>query len=272
MCCARFKLISDTLFLPQDIAHKQFSSFVATLPASLVYFNHTKQPVDIKEKGGLTIGKQVYSAQKPCRVWLAIELLCTWEWPTGGAMDSVLPFLKQCGNQAEGSADRELVDKVVQSLFLGASMSSKSTSERLPALVNGRDEAKNVNEPYLRALLMVLNALLEKDLPDAKADAYRMFQEHILAQENFSQSPVRSELRILPQLLSVLMPVLRKRASEGEITTLKQNTLSLRKESAMQLEFTVIEWLNNALSRPPLVVRQSSSQGQGNCPTIFLKA
>ena len=68
------------------------------------------------ENMSITICKEISS----CRIWCEIEVLCTWKWPGGNAMQYILPFLCECTKRYQSYAQKIMVNSIINILFVGA--------------------------------------------------------------------------------------------------------------------------------------------------------
>ncbi|QCE01031.1 stearoyl-CoA desaturase [Vigna unguiculata] len=176
--------------------------------------------------------------------WLTAEILCTWRWPGSCAMSSFLPsfcaYAKGSNSVQEGLLDETLRILLDGSLVYGGTGTKNSVSMwSVPA-----DEMEGVEEPFLRALISFLSALFkEKIWGAAKASSLiELFVNKLFIGEAVNTNC----LKILPLLINILLEPFYGYEEPG--TGVHHCTLE---ESFVQN--TMIDWLERALSLPPLV-------------------
>lgn len=171
------------------------------------------------------------------RVWLIVELLCTWEWPGGAAPTTLIKFLCEVARNAKGQKIPHLLRMCIQSLFEGSSLfSSNQVQEGV------EDCSLLESDPYTNALLMLLRALLWDEGAWGNSEAYQFFFQYVSKSSAEAKTSMCS-LKVLPAVLPILMPIMRQPASE---------TFAGFLEEGQSLKQDVSEWLSKALSYPPL--------------------
>ncbi|KAL3679930.1 hypothetical protein R1sor_022886 [Riccia sorocarpa] len=234
--------------LPDDQKAKngRFASFVDVLSRTLspreVFLGPSLPATDQEQDEASAVRVTDLSIQ-PNRTWLVVELLCTWQWPGGGAPHSVLPFLYSLSRTNKQSDDSLLLWKVIETLFMGASQT-----------VSAIENSKNMEEPFLRALLKLLSGLLEMEDGWTKADTRRLFREVVTKEDSVNFVSPLCDIRILPSVLSVLMPALRRKASNAE-----DNEGGAEEEWQLHLKNAVCGWLLLAKKTAPLVTYDDQS-------------
>lgn len=202
--------------------HQRFCAFADTLATYLgpetVYAGFTSMVSD--------------SDNEACRVWLVIELLCSWEWFGRSASSHLLEFLCDLARKVTGQKFPPLLDMCFRSLLASASSLWPPLSER---------------GPPTNALLGILRALLNGDAAAwEREDAEQFFFEYVAKDSSTDDLVDTGLLQILPSVLSTLMPVIRNSvpgASEADSPQTEDRAL----------KHTVCDWLSKALSFPSLV-------------------
>lgn len=188
-----------------------------------------------------------------CRIWLAIEVLCTWKWPGGSAVEYLLPFLCECAKEDPGHPQQIMVNSILNILFVGAlTNSALGKSYPLNAWPISDKEVDKIEEPFLRALVMLLAVLFKDGSVWAKADASRLLH-YFLKKEFQNASTVNNFTRIIPHILQILVPIVRKRIVSSEESN---QDFSLAEVNTGNMQESTCQWLQRALSGPPLILCQ----------------
>ncbi|GLJ37723.1 hypothetical protein SUGI_0766400 [Cryptomeria japonica] len=199
------------------------------------------------------MSNQICNKKPSCRIWLALEVLCTWRWPGGSAMEFLLPFLCECAKSGPGYPEWMMVNSIIDILFLGALKNNMSSRFYPPNVwVISDDEVNKIEEPFLRALIMLLIVLFKDGIIWNSRDASRILQDYILKEE-FLSIYVNTYVRLLPHILNVLAPVVWKRTVDLEDCN---KVLPMAEKNASNLEKAVCQWLERANSGPPLILCQ----------------
>lgn len=179
-------------------------------------------------------------------VWLVIELLCTREWPGGSAQHNLVPFLCECARKSEGENFPLLLEVCLRSLFVGSSSFSSeySTMASVDLWVDEEDVSKSESNPFTSALLLLLRALLDGEVAWGREDAQRLLFEYVVKSESAENFPLLCSNRVLPSVLSILMPVIRKQP-----TSMAEGVF----KDGQSLRQAVCGWINTALEFPPLI-------------------
>ncbi|KAK7372192.1 hypothetical protein VNO80_05564 [Phaseolus coccineus] len=176
--------------------------------------------------------------------WLAAEILCTWRWPGSCAMSSFLPSFCAYARGSD-SLQESLLDETLRILLDGSLVyggtGTKSSISMWPVPA---DEVEGVEEPFLRAIILFLSALFkEKIWGPAKASSLI----ELLVNKLFIGEAVNSNcLKILPLLINILLEPFYGYEEPG----MGVHHCSLEERF---VQSTMIEWLERALSLPPLV-------------------
>lgn len=191
------------------------------------------------------------------RIWLVVELLCTWEWPGGDALSQVLPYLWSLARSPAGDSEYNLLWGTLKGLFIGSSSSSGSkVNSSVPIFAAVEDFCTGIEEPFLRALLVLLQGLTGKEDRWTVSDARLMFRAYATRQEAAEFVSPICDIKILPHVLTVLMPILRKRGIGSADTSVEEEWQSF-------LQTAVSLWVQKAMTGPPLVAFESDSQFSG---------
>ncbi|PWA65835.1 Armadillo-like helical [Artemisia annua] len=178
------------------------------------------------------------------RVWLAAEMLCTWKWQGGSAINSFLPsFIRYTRKQDPFSSDN-LLDLVVKVLLDGALVQGVDSklifASIYPAL---HDELESIEEVFLRALVGVLRTLFEHNIW-GRDKALVIF--NLLVDRLFVGEAVNSNcLKIFPVVMSVLISPLSCQVDDSGDE--KPNS-----SEENQIHDVIEGWLQRVLSFPPL--------------------
>lgn len=187
------------------------------------------------------------------RVWLAAEMLCTWKWQGGSAINSFLPsFIRYTRKQDPFSSDN-LLDPVVKVLLDGALVQGADSklifASIYPAL---HDELETIEEVFLRALVGVLRTLFEDNIW-GRDKALVIFNQ--LVDRLFVGEAVNSNcLKIFPVVMSVLISPLSCQVDDSGDE--KPNS-----SEENQIHDVIEGWLQRVLSFPPL---NTWNSGEGN--------
>lgn len=255
----------DTLSLLQEFTHQSFSAFVNKLVlnlgvdkiiagvSSLTHSSLEGAPND-----------QSVSLSFP-RSWLAAELLCSWKWPGGSVAESFLPLLNAFA-KTESSAEESIVCCVAKILIDGAIIHATTGQ---PTFLNpwilSDDEVENIQNPYLRALVSLLLTLTFKDSTWTKREA-NLLLDYTVDKLFIGTEVDLSCLKILPYILNVVIQPLRGR----ELTSDEyKGSSALDALGEDRLHGYILSWLEKALSLPPLVLSQASSNGNHRFLSLF---
>ncbi|KAI5061228.1 hypothetical protein GOP47_0023733 [Adiantum capillus-veneris] len=181
--------------------------------------------------------------EKQCRIWLLIEMLCTWRWPGGSATDSLLPFLVACLDAEETALKESIVDSVVISLFMSALSRQEVSEYNNKYWLGSIDNVEDNKDPCLRALLFLLRKICQGDKRVEYAEKF--FKMLVIDQGSLEDTVVHGKSKVLPFILSILVPVLHKQQeSDRQPLSNTQNLVTLK--------VAVCKWLDVALSVPAL--------------------
>lgn len=235
--------------------HGRFVAFVDHLSRTLTLHevflgSHRGTEMDKEDNLSEKLARESKLSRESCRTWVVVELLCTWEWPGGNALSQVLPYLWSIARSPEGSSEFSLIWGTIEGLFVGSSNSSGSNfTTSISSVAAGDDDDAAPKEPYLRALLVLLQGLLEKEDGWSIFDARALFRLYVTKQDAADFVSPICDVKILPRVLTVMMPILRKRSiadtsSEEEWQSFLQTAVSL--------------WVQKALAGPPLTALTGS--------------
>ncbi|XP_059429493.1 E3 ubiquitin-protein ligase listerin [Corylus avellana] len=187
------------------------------------------------------------------KAWLAAEILCAWKWPGGSAVASFLPLLSSYAKCRSCCFQESLLDSIFNILLGGALVcggkSAHSFSYVWPA---SGDEVKEIEEPFLRALVSFLFTLFTDGIWETEK-AMALF-EFLVNKLFIGEEINRNCLRILPPLVNILVRTsCRRHIGSGESAT--DAKLDLSEENHMQ--DTIEGWLQRTLLFPPLVLWQT---------------
>uniref|UniRef100_A0A1D1ZG63 E3 ubiquitin-protein ligase listerin n=2 Tax=Anthurium amnicola TaxID=1678845 RepID=A0A1D1ZG63_9ARAE len=187
------------------------------------------------------------------RSWLAAELLCSWKWQGGSAMESFLPLLNDLAKR-EISSEGSIIYCIAKILIDGA-ISNGATCPLTflnPWIVSDY-EVENVQDPFLRALVSLLLTLIIKYNTWTKREAcllleYTMDKLFVGTEVNLNC------LKIFPFLLNVIVQPLLTRVSDSD----ESKRACLLDSSNEELVHSYISgWLEKALSLQPLALGQA---------------
>ncbi|GKA76734.1 E3 ubiquitin protein ligase listerin, partial [Tanacetum coccineum] len=175
------------------------------------------------------------------RVWLAAEMLCTWKWQGGSAINSFLPSFIEYTRKQDSSSSDNLLDPVVKVLLDSALVQGAASkmifSSIYPAL---HDELESIEEVFLRALVGVLRTLFEDNIW-GRDKALVIF--NLLVDRLFVGEAVNSNcLKIFPVVMCALISPLSCRVDDS----------GDEKPNSSEENQIHEGWLQRVLSFPPL--------------------
>lgn len=231
----------------QDSGHCKFVSFIDKLVLKLgiqkVFIGYIKH--------ALSPSKETTHEEVTVRAWLAAEILCTWKWPGGSALDSFLPLLSAYAKNSTCSSKESLLDSIFNILLDGALVhggcGGLSFVSPRPA---SDDEVEHIEEPFLRALVSFLSTLFKENIWE-KCNAIKLF-ELVVNKLYIGEAINVNCLRILPWLVNVLVQPLFESRS-GETGRDAQHDFSWENH----IQDIITGWLQKTLLFPPLVMLES---------------
>ncbi|ONK62651.1 uncharacterized protein A4U43_C07F6420 [Asparagus officinalis] len=235
----------------KEVRHNQFIAFVERLSSSLgfskVIAGFVRQIPD-SSSVPLTEHDSSFSSSYS-RAWLAVELLCTWKWQGGSALDSFLPSLSKYAKYESPYPEVHVIFSIVNILFDGALVQgSNGLWISFNTWVPSDDEVENIKDPFLRAITSLLLILFVKDKTWRKHEALEIFKN--VVGKLFTDATVnRTCLRILPFLLSILIEPLLLQSTEFNDASKDVVLAPWKDDSVLK---SVLSWLQRALSFPPL--------------------
>eukprot|EP00250_Pteridium_aquilinum_P021475 c25138_g1_i1 orf=481-6414(-) len=234
-------LVEDRLGLSfQEPRHVRFVALVDKV-ASFVGWEKLVVP-SLESNQTTSKGKSV-ELEEHCRIWLLIEMLCTWHWPGGSAVNSVVPFMVSCTDGEEGNLKETVVNSVVVSLFASAMSRNKVLEFNNKFWIGSNDDMEDVEDPCLRALLVFLSKILREG---GRAQNAEMFFKMLVIEQGYLEDSLSYERsKVLPFILSILVPFLRKQ--QENVPPPSSNIVN-----HIPLEVAVCKWLDLASSAPPL--------------------
>ena len=168
--------------------------------------------------------EQFTSESVQYKIWLLNELLCSWCWPGGTALNTVLPFLVSC---ADSTFKENILNGVIDSLFMAA-ITGKYTLEfnnKFWMGLNG--DMNDIQDPFLRALLAILGDILMSGKVEY---AQKFFKLLVIDKGYLEDSLIYNQKNVLPFILSIVAPVLRKQQKSSAVvnyTPFKEFTCKL---------------------------------------------
>eukprot|EP00268_Persea_americana_P004589 TRINITY_DN11476_c0_g1_i2.p1 TRINITY_DN11476_c0_g1~~TRINITY_DN11476_c0_g1_i2.p1 ORF type:complete len:1845 (-),score=356.21 TRINITY_DN11476_c0_g1_i2:119-5653(-) len=235
--------------------HHQFVAFVQELISSLgfsrIIAGSVLSPItsSVEEAPTYLVPSFTFS-----RGWLAAEMICSWKWHGGSALVSLLPYLTGYAKTLNSSLEDNLVYSLVNTLLDGALVQG-ATGQRsfFNAWTVTDDEVDNIQDPFLRGLVSILSSLMINGSTWGKDEASTLFTS-IINKLFIGTTVNKSCLRILPSILNVLIQPLRIRSTGGENLSDDVPHDPTKEESVHDI---VVNWLQTALSSPPLVTWQA---------------
>lgn len=193
------------------------------------------------------------------RPWLAAELLCTWRWQGGCASESLLPYLNSFEKSNMSYSRQGVIHSIVHILIDGAVMHGADSETKLFNVWHAFDEdADNIQNPFLRALISLLSTLLLGKHERAKVEALLLF-ECFVDKLTLGTMTNRSCLQVLPFVLNILMQLLRSRIPDEDGLCKNLEVPSARDNRSHEL---ISGWIRTAHSFPPLLSVQPSGLGE----------
>lgn len=235
----------------KEMGHNQFTAFVEKLCSSLGFSQviagfvpQTPLPLAVPLAEPVSSFSSSYS-----RAWLAAELLCTWKWQGGSALDSFLPSLSKYAKCESSYPEVHIIFSIVNILLDGTFFQgANSLWISLNTWVATDDDVDNIRDPFLRALISLLLTLFVKDKVWRKHEAFQLF-ENVVGRLFIGTSVNRTCLRILPFILSILIEPLLLQSKDFDETS-KNVLLAPWKDDSVQKN--LLNWHQRALSFPPL--------------------
>lgn len=239
--------------------HHQFVTFVQELISSLgfrkIIAGSVSSPLtsSLEEARAYLDPSFTYS-----RGWLAAEMLCSWKWHGGSALISLLPYLTGYAKTINSSLEDSLVYAVVNILLDGALVQAAAVHSSFFNLWTVTDdEVDNIQAPFLRGLISILSSLMIKDSIWGKDEATKLFT--CIVNKLFIGTTVnKSCLRILPSILNILIQPLRISRTGGDNLSDDVPPNFSKEEPVHDV---IVNWLETALSSPPLVTWQPGDHG-----------
>ncbi|PKA66874.1 E3 ubiquitin-protein ligase listerin [Apostasia shenzhenica] len=189
------------------------------------------------------------------RAWLAAELLCTWRWRGGNASDSVISFLSKYANDETCLVVHNITSSLANILFDGALIHAANNHWiAFCSWVCSNDCVENIEEPFLRALISLLHALLIKHNTWGTSETIEFFK-HVIDKLFIDSHANRACLRILPFVLSFVTRPLG--IEGGNIEGLTKDALRL----PITMYNSIVSWLHIADSLPPASLKENEIEG-----------
>ncbi|OMO82940.1 Zinc finger, RING-type [Corchorus capsularis] len=191
------------------------------------------------------------------RSWLAAEMLCTWKWPGGSAATSFFPLLISFAKSRNYSSYERFLNSIFNILLDGALVhgenGAQSSLSAWPTLV---EDMEDIKQPFLRALVSFLFTLLKENIwgTEKAIILCQLLVNKLLIGEVVNTNC----LRILPPILSVLVPALYQRGLKSGGCTNTDGMPDTLDENLMQN--TIKSWLQRVLSFPPLVTWKTGQE------------
>ncbi|KAL0910784.1 hypothetical protein M5K25_018871 [Dendrobium thyrsiflorum] len=183
------------------------------------------------------------------RVWLAAELLCTWSWKGGNALNSLIMPLSKHANDMKSLSGVNIISSLVNILFDGALIHGTNNHWIVfCSWTTSDDGVENIEDPFLRALVCLLHAFILKDNIWGRPETAHFIQ-HVLDKILLNGHVNKACLRILPYVLSFVVRSLVFQRTEFDVST---KDVSLVPFESVELYDNIIIWLENAAAFPPL--------------------
>ncbi|MQL94710.1 hypothetical protein Taro_027371, partial [Colocasia esculenta] len=224
--------------------HKNFVAFVSKLVLNLGVVRVIAGSVPCVSD--VPTGLSAYSSSLS-RSWVAAELLCTWKWQGGSAVESFLPLLNDF-SKSEKSPEEGIIYNVATVLIDGA-ISHGATDQLffLNAWMVSDDEVENMQDPFLRALVSLLLNLFTKDNPWTKREAFLLLEYTV--DKLFLGAEVNlSCLKVIPFVLNVIIQQLLIGNSEPAES---QRPFILGSSDAEIMHHYILDWLEKAAHLQP---------------------
>lgn len=179
------------------------------------------------------------------RAWLAAELLCTWNWPSGSALSSFLPSLITYVKSESYSPEDGLLDSIVTILLDGALVHGGSCGPGLCSLWPVTlDEVDRLAEPFLRALVSLLLTLFEENIWEK--DKAIFYFKLLLTKLYIGETINANCLRILPSIVDVLIRPLSIMFEKDDAIIQPDSS------KGSEVQEVLMDWLKRTLLFPPL--------------------
>ncbi|XP_074269259.1 E3 ubiquitin-protein ligase listerin [Silene latifolia] len=183
------------------------------------------------------------SQSKSFRAWLVAEMFCTWKWPGGSALGTLLPSLISYVKSEQGGESSFVFDSVLNILLKGALICGINGQLRFfntcPPSNKDLDE---IEEPFLRALVSLLATLLNEGIWNQEQAIE--FWQLLISDLYTGQETNINCLRILPLLVPVLAQFLHESGGSKDMV-IDSLPISFRED--------VQDWLGKTLAFPSLI-------------------
>lgn len=231
---------SDTI---NELSHGNFVSFADKLISNL---GVRKVIAGCTEETPVEGAPSLHSYS---RVWLAAELLCTWSWKGGDVLSSLITPLSKHVKDENPMSTVKIISSLVNILFDGALLHGINNHWVVfCSWITSDDGVDNIEDPFLRALVLLLHTFIVKDNMWGRLEAGD-FVKHFLDKLFFDGHVNRACLRILPYVLSFVAHSLVFQRIEFDGGSTKDG-LPIPFES--ELYGNLINWLEIAAAFPPL--------------------
>ncbi|KAJ4978445.1 hypothetical protein NE237_009225 [Protea cynaroides] len=235
--------------------HHQFVAFVDKLISALGVSKVIAGSVLQTASSSVAEGaEELVQSRSYSRAWLAAEMLCTWKWQGGSALGSLLPLLNDYAKSEKYVPDKSLIDAIVNILFDGALLNGFSDELIFSNIwAASDDEVESIQEPFLRGLISLLSTLFIKANVWGQDKAILLY-ESLVDKLFIGMTVNRICLRILPFVMNIIIRHLRSRSVESDESCEDAQLYSLKKN---EIQDTMRNWLQRALSLPPLITWQT---------------
>ncbi|CAN6330464.1 unnamed protein product, partial [Urochloa humidicola] len=194
------------------------------------------------------------------RAWVAGELLCTWTWKGGSALETFLPSLVQY--MKEGSCPEvSIVSLLLDTLLGGTLIHESSPWVSFNAWHLSDNEIGKIQDRFLRALVALLFTTNTKDCLWRESDAL-VFFEQLLSNLFVGSIVNRKCLKVLPFVMStIIKPLPQKFKEDSSYADLVRKSILSWLEAAISCLSSsprdvqdIEDWMQVALSCFPLSI------------------
>jgi hypothetical protein len=196
------------------------------------------------------------------RAWVAGEILCTWTWKGGSALETFLPSLVQYMKE-ESCLEVSIVSLLLDTLLGGTLMHESGPWVLFNAWHLSDNEIGKIQDRFLRALVALLFTTNTKNCLWRESDALVFFEQ--LLSNLFKGSTVNIKcLKVLPFVMSTIIKPLPQKLNEDSpygdlvrksILSWLEAAISCLSSSPREVPVQDIEdWMQVALSCFPLSI------------------
>ncbi|RLN00446.1 E3 ubiquitin-protein ligase listerin, partial [Panicum miliaceum] len=211
------------------------------------------------------------------RAWVAGEILCTWTWKGGSALETFLPSLVQYMKE-ESCLEVSIVSLLLDTLLGGTLMHESGPWVLFNAWHLSDNEIGKIQDRFLRALVALLFTTNTKNCLWRESDAL-VFFEQLLSNLFMGSTVNRKCLKVLPFVMSTIIKPLPQKLNEDSpygdlvrksILSWLEAAISCLSSSPREVPVQDIEdWMQVALSCFPLSITGGAQRLENDWHFVF---